>query len=247
MTEGRGEARAGGVLGADARYSTFLSLSGDGIARFEIDPPMRVAASEAEQVEHILRSSRVAECNDQFARFYGRATQDMAGAAMGEFVPSDDPARLRGIQEFIRACYRLESLEEEHAQTGAPPRWVSGSALGAPKDGLLREFWLCLRDISSRKRSELDRERRGRVLEALAFSSARLLQPGSWKDQAEEVLARLGEAAQAGRAWIAQQRDDADGASHILYRFAWGAPGQEMQPDRIVSGLSVAKTGLGRL
>ncbi len=113
------------------RYRTFLALTGDGIARFELDPPLRVDAPEEEQVERILKHSRVAECNEVFARMYGRVPGEMTGRTIGGFVPSDDPARLKGIREFIRSRYRLMYSEEAHALGEGSTRWISGSALGA--------------------------------------------------------------------------------------------------------------------
>jgi hypothetical protein len=244
MTEGRVEERTGGVPAGDALYGTFLwNLSGDGIARFAVVPALDGSAPEDQQVAHLLRHSRVAECNERFASLYGRPLPAMAGSTMGELVPADDPARMQGIREFVRAGFRLSHSEEEHVQPGAASRWLNATAQGALRDGRLHEFWLCLRDVSARKRSELDRERRGRILEALAFLSARLLQPGSWRDQIDEVLARLGEAAQAARAWIGEQRPDA-GRFHFLK--AWGMPGVEIDPlgTRILGAMPIEESGL---
>src|SRR5262245_14042363 len=191
MSDGPDDARS-----ASDRYHTLLSLSGDAVARFEVDPPLAVAAPEDEQVHHLLSHSRVTDCNELFAGTYGRTKSQMIGLSMEDFVPRGDPSRHEGIREFVRARYRLVYNEDAQAISGSATRWLSASALGAVREGLLGEFWLCLRDISTRKRGELDRERRGRILEAVAFTAARLLQPGSWRTRAQEVLARLGEAAQ---------------------------------------------------
>jgi PAS domain S-box-containing protein len=231
------------------RYSTFLSLSGDGVARFEVDPPLAVGAPEEDQVHHLLRHSRVAECNELFARFYGRGAAEMVGLAMGDFVPAHDSARLHGVREFIRAGYRLVYVEEEHALGEGRSRWVSASALGAVEEGRVLEFWLCLREVTERKRGELDRERRGRILEAVAFSAARLLQPGSWRTHANEVLARLGEATEAARAWIGDKADEPDGSARLVFRFAWGTPGERLlvEDPRLRGGVPLRAAGLGRL
>ncbi|HSD26567.1 MAG TPA: PAS domain S-box protein [Vicinamibacteria bacterium] len=91
----------------------FLSLSGDGVARFELVPPLVVGAAEEEQVDHILRQGRITECNELLAGLYGRTRREMIGLAMEDFVPRDEPARHQGIREFIRAGYRLPYSEEE--------------------------------------------------------------------------------------------------------------------------------------
>src|SRR6266446_2983799 len=231
------------------RYRTFLALTGDGIARFELDPPLRVDDPEDEQVERILKHSRIAECNEVFARMYGRDPGEMTGHTIGDFVPSDDPARLKGLREFIRSRYRLVYSEEAHALGEGSTRWISGSALGAVEDGLLRDYWLCLRDITERKRAEADRERGERVLQAVAFSAVRLLQTGTWRAQAQEVVGQLGQAAEAARLFIAEGRQEPDGSSRFEFRFWWAAPGHEVAPDdpRIKGGVSVPEVGLERL
>ena len=237
------------VRDATRRYHTFLSLSGDGVARMVIEPPLRTGAPEDEQVVHQLGHSRVAECNELFAGTYGRTRDQMVGLLMSDFVPQDDPSRIAGIREFVRSGYRLVYSEEEQAVSGSATRWLSASALGAVADGRLAEFWVCLRDITSRKRQELDRERRGRILEAVASASARLLQPGAWRARADEVLAQLGEAAQVARAWLAEFVAQAEGPPRCVFRAIWGIPGWRLERDdpRVREGLSLQDLGLGRL
>jgi PAS domain S-box-containing protein len=229
---------------ASNRYNTLLSLSGDGVARFEVVPPLEVDASEDAQLRHILRHSRVAECNELFAGLYGRTRGEMIGLAVRDFVPEDATARHRAIRDFIRAGYRLVYSEEEQTISGAT-RWLSASGLGAARHGRLAEFWLCLREISERKRAELDRERRGRILEAVAFSAARLLQPGGWRERMEEVLARLGESAQVARAWFGEL-DETGRAARIAFRAAWASPGHEVRLDdeRIRDGVPLHDLGI---
>ncbi|MFI5007285.1 MAG: PAS domain S-box protein [Solirubrobacterales bacterium] len=230
-------------------YRAFLALSGDGIARLELDEPLDVAAAENQQVDHILRNSRVAECNEPFAKVYGRTAADLAGQRLADFFPSDDPARVQGILDFVRSRYQLVYSEEHHTLADGSSRWMIGSASGAVVDGRLGGYWLCLRDTSDRKRADADRERRGRILEAVAFSSVRLLQPGTWRTHADEVLARLGHAAQAARAWIAQKEDGPDDSASIVYRFSWGEPQVNAGLDDLYvrGGWSLKVAGLERL
>jgi len=233
----------------DARYHTFLSLSGDGVARFELEPPLAVAADEEAQVAHVLRHARVVECNELFAGLYGRVARDMVGCVMGDFVPPGEAARHAGIREFVRARYRMVYSEEQHDLGGGATRWISASAFGTPSAGRLHEFWLCLREITARKRTEIERERRGRILEAVAFSSARLLQPGSWRERTDEVLARLGEAAEAARSWIGEWQEGPAGSGRMVFRWAWTVPGQEMSLEdvRVRGGVALEEAGLASL
>jgi PAS domain S-box-containing protein len=235
-----------GARGGSDRYHTFLSLSGDGVARFAIEPPLATDAPEDEQLDHLLRYSRVAECNELFAGLYGRPRREMVGLAPKDFIPPDIPARHQAIRDFIRAGYRLVYSEEEHALAEGRTRWLSASGLGAAADGRLREFWLCIREITEKKRAELDSERRGRILEAVAFSAARLLQPGRWRARTDEVLARLGEATEVARAWFGERTTLADGSAGMRFLAAWGRPGHEVRLDdqRIRDGVALRDLGL---
>ena len=231
-------------------YRTYLTVSGDGIARFELDEPLPVDAPEDEQVDDIARHSRIAECNDIFARLYDQTPEAMEGRLLGEFMPPDDPGRFRGFREFVRSRYRLVQAEEAHTLSDTYIRWVSGSALGVVEEGQLRSYWLTLTDVTERKRGEEDRERRGRILEAVAFGAARLVEPGRWRERVDQVLARLGEAAEAGRVYIGEAQAEPDQPTRMVFRFAWAAAGLEvvtLDDPRVRAGLVLGEAGLGRL
>jgi PAS domain S-box-containing protein len=76
-----------------------------------------------------------------------------------------------------------------------------------------------------------------------------LLQPGTWRAQADEVLARLGHAAEAARVFIAEKEDGPGGSASLVIRFVWGAPGVEasIEDPRWRGGFSLKASGLERL
>lgn len=226
-------------------YETFVLLSGSGIARFVLDPPVDIALPEAEQVELIARLGRIAECNALFAGLYDRTVADTVGRTILDLVPADDPGRLEGIHHFVRSHYRLVEGEETHALADGTLRSVSGSALGVVESGKLGSYWLTLSDVTPRKRAEADRERRGRILQAVAFGAARLLEPGGFTTKTDEVLARLGSAADVGRAFLAQAAERPDGSRWLFFRAWWTQPGLEVPKSaRLTEGVAVAAAGL---
>jgi PAS domain S-box-containing protein len=243
------ESSAGGLPASDDRYRTFLALSGTGIARFQMDPPVETTASEDQQVDQIVRQGRIAECNEVFASLYDRQAADLVGCTLPEFVPVEDPRRVEGVRQFVRSGYRLVDGEEVHASEDGSPRWVSGSALGVVEGDRLLSYWLTLTDVTDRRRAELDRELRGRILEAVAFGAARLLAPGRWEQQADAVLARLGAAAEVVRVYLAEHVPGPGDDSRLVFRFAWGAPGHELDLDdaTVRGGWRLQHGGLARL
>jgi PAS domain S-box-containing protein len=91
--------------------------------------------------------------------------------------------------------------------------------------------------------------RQGRILEAVAFSAARLLQPGTWRAHADLVLARLGEATQATRIFLAEIEGGPGAEPRFVFRFGWRANGREVDfsDPRVRDGWQLARIGLGRM
>jgi PAS domain S-box-containing protein len=209
---------------SDDRYRQFLALSGNAIARFTLDHPVDVGATEDLQVTRIAQHSRIADCNDLFARLYGHAATAMVGRLLPELMPQDDPQRLEGIRQFVRSGYRLVDGEEVHRLEDGSRRWVNGSALGVVQEGRLQSYWLTLTDITERKQAEADRERQGRILEAVAFGAAQLLEPGRWITHTHLALERLGRAVDVSRIGITRNETDPDGVLRGVLHAEWTAP-----------------------
>ena len=234
------------IPAGDGLYRALLELSTEAIARFELQPPMSVGLAPAGQVEHILRYARVAECNDAFAQLYDRSALEMTGRTVADVIPEDE--RREVIGRFVASGYRLAHDELAHAGADGSTRWMSVNALGLVVGGRLRGYWITLHDVTERKRMESERERRDRILEAVAFGAARMLEPGPMHAHAEAVLARLGRGADAARAWVVESLEDGDG-ERVQFRFVWAARGQEIALDdpRLRGGISLRRMGLERM
>jgi PAS domain S-box-containing protein len=234
------------VLAGAESYRALLELSTEAIARFELQPPMRVDLAPDEQVEHILRHARIVECNDAYARLYDRSARGMRGHAVAAVIPEAE--RRDVIARFVASGYRLAHGDLTHVRGDGSTRWMTANGLGLVTEGRLRGYWVTLHDVTERKRMESERERRDRILEAVAFGAARMLEPGPMHAHAEAVLARLGGGADAARAWVVQAVEDPDGSPRMVFRFVWAARGQEVALDdpRIRGGISVRRGGLER-
>jgi PAS domain S-box-containing protein len=208
---------------------------------------MPVRLSAAEQTEHILRHARIAECNEAYARLYDRPVPEMTGRTVADVIPEAE--RRVAISRFVASGYRVAHAELAHEAEDGSTRWMAVNALGLVADGFLHGYWITLHDVSERKRMDEEKDRRDRFLEAVAFGAARLLEPGSWRSHAEAVLARLGCAADAARAWVVETVQDADGSRRIVFRFTWGVRGQEIAVDdpRLRGGVSSRRAGLEKI
>jgi PAS domain S-box-containing protein len=126
-------------------------------------------------------------------------------------------------------------------------RWIEGVAKNLLANPAVGAIVVNYHDVTQRKETEEDSERRGRILEAVAFGAARLLEPGSWRERADEVLSRLGGAADVARIHVGENVTDPDGATRGLLRFAWTAPGVEELAGipQVQAGLRWADVGWG--
>jgi PAS domain S-box-containing protein len=220
----RGEDLMKSLAANEGRFRTFMALTSEGIARAELDEPLSVDRPEDEQIAHILKTARLMDCNRSFAEGFrrGATPADLIGQRVFELVPGAET--VHRVRTFVRGGYRLGNTESSKQQPDGTLLWASSNAVGVVEEGMLKAIWQTRRDITPMKDVEADLRVRGRILEAVAFSSARLLESGSWKEHISEVLARLGKAASVGCAYIFENHRE----GHVLQcslRHEWTAPG----------------------
>ena len=99
--------------------------------------------------------------------------------------------------------------------------FMSGGEAGRP-------IWQgVLSDITAAKLAEEALSRRDVILEATGFAAGQFLNAPAWTDVIDDVLARLGTAAEASRAYVFQNARDPDDRLAASGRFEWvaGIPG----------------------
>src|SRR5262249_7448516 len=150
----------------EERYRTFLALSSEGIARFELDEPVAVDAPAEQQVEALARHGRLVECNHAFARLRDRTSPpEQAGLVISDLVPlAEAVQQARGL---VRHGYRVAERESA-LPCGGGVRWMSANAVGIVEAGRLHGYWLTARDVSGRKEAEEERERLNAALSRAA-------------------------------------------------------------------------------
>lgn len=141
------------LTASEERYRTFLALSSEGIARFELEEPLATVAPKESQAESMVRSGRLVECNDAFARLQGRAEAgEITGRAISDLLPA--PAPLELARALVDHAYRVTEREIDLARGDGSLRWASVGSIGIVEGGRLRGFWLTWRDISARRYAE---------------------------------------------------------------------------------------------
>jgi PAS domain S-box-containing protein len=125
--------------------------------------------------------------------------------------------RISGTKEPWHCEYRLIS------KAGATV-WVRDEATIVHDDEGRAMFWQgVLVDITPAKRAEEALLRKEAILDSAAFAADRFLRTESWKDCVQEVLARLGEAADVSRVYVFENHAGPDGRLLMSGRFEWVA------------------------
>ena len=122
--------------------------------------------------------------------------------------------------------------------------WVHDRALVVATDGDVAVWQGVLTDITERKLAEDALGRRDRILEAVGYAAERLLQAQAWTECIDDVLGRLGPAAEASRAFL--YRNEAPAGSDLAVSLAheWRAPTNE-RIDAAEGDRSLSYRGLG--
>ena len=99
-----------------------------------------------------------------------------------------------------------------------------------------------------RKRAEDELARRDAILDAVGFAAERFLRQAAWQDNIQQVLERLGTAADVSRVYIFENHTASDGRLLASQRYEWAAPGVEAQLDNMrLQGLQYQADGFARL
>ena len=178
----------------------------------------------------------------------GYSEDDMTGKSFRDIAHPDDIDTAESI--FARVASEPGgighfTLRARHLDGGW--RWVEGVVKNLLANPAVEALVVNYRDATERKEAEEQRERHARVLEAVAFVAARLLEPGSWQPRADQVLTRLGEAAGVARIHLAENVAEPDGSLRGMLRFTWtasGVPSLEEHPS-IRSGVVYRDAGWG--
>ncbi|MFZ5448203.1 MAG: PAS domain S-box protein [Thermodesulfobacteriota bacterium] len=103
------------------------------------------------------------------------------------------------------------------------------------------------RDISKRKEVERALRRREAILEAVSFAAEKFLQSESWQKDIQNILARLGQSADASRVYIFENHLSDTGDLLTSQRYEWAAPGIEPQIDNLeLQNISWREAGFDR-
>ena len=190
------------------------------------DPLAEMAFTHSPMPGAISRADdgRILDCNEALCALTGYGREELLMMTADDLGAWDRPELRDG---FIRA------LEEEGSASNwsANLRTKSGrelrvrfSARMFGTDGM-RCIVSTVTDAAERGETERAEERHRAIERAVSFTARTLLGSPNWETRIDDVLARLGEAATASRAYMFRTRVEDDGARRHHLRHEWVAKG----------------------
>ena len=140
--------------GNEKRFRSLLANSPEGIALFE-HKRVPLDLSVKEQINLIVQSAVVTECNDTFAQGMG-ATQasEVIGKRYFPDIRAATPELLKMIETFLLGGYRLIDLETNFVLPDGSEKYFLNSTYGVIESGSLVRSWVIRRDITILKEVE---------------------------------------------------------------------------------------------
>jgi PAS domain S-box-containing protein len=159
--------------------------------------------------------------------------QTMAEEAIGQPIESVRASCAEILQRLID---QEESYVEQEFMLNGQKRFfdIRVSSLSAGRwstDNTDASHLIIFKDIHQRKQAELNLQHREAIMEALTQASQQFLRAAAWETNIPDFLERIGQAAEAGRAYVFQNYEGQDGQVFTSQCYEWTGSGIEPQID----------------
>jgi formate hydrogenlyase transcriptional activator len=137
---------------SEQHYRALVTHGNEAVLRVELDQPIALDLPEQVQLDLIYRHAYVADCNEQAAKLFGRATaQDLIGGRMEVISPRDDAGQIERTLAGIRSHWQFSQVE----------RTLQGRVLLMTRQGIMEGgkytgAWVTARDITELKEAEAE-------------------------------------------------------------------------------------------
>ena len=140
-------------------YRTFIDQSAVGIWRAEYKPPIPIDLPIQKQVDLLLNTGFISECNESMAEMYGYArSSELIGRRIKDFFYIEnnfDEEKAREIlTTYIQNNYRVSNVESKERNKHGHIRYLLNNNIGIVEDDCLVRTWGVQTDITERKRTE---------------------------------------------------------------------------------------------
>jgi PAS domain S-box-containing protein len=140
-------------------YRTFIDQSAVGIWRAEYSKPISIMLPLDEQINLLLNTGIISECNDFMAKMYGyNSSSELIGKRIRDFYHTEnsfDEEKTRELlQTYILNNYRINNAESKEPDKQGVVRIMLNNNIGIVENGFLVRTWGVQTDITDRKKTE---------------------------------------------------------------------------------------------
>jgi PAS domain S-box-containing protein len=140
-------------------YRTFIDQSAVGIWRAEYLNPVPTSLPVEEQIDLLLDTGIINECNEFMAQMYGYShSSELIGRRIRDFYHVennfDDEKTRELMHAFITNQYRISNAESKELDKNGMVRYMLNNNIGIIENGMLVRTWGVQTDITDRKRTE---------------------------------------------------------------------------------------------
>ncbi len=147
------ERMAARLRAGEENYRAIIQYSTEAFCRYETEP-IPISLPEDEIIELMYRHAHLTECNDAFARLFGKErAEELTGLRLADTLVRKDLRNVAFLRSFIRSGYRVQDLESYETDADGNLRCIANSVFGVIEDGSLTRTWGVLRDITEVKQS----------------------------------------------------------------------------------------------
>ena len=183
--------------------------------------------------------------NPAFEETLGYSSGELLAKPLIEFVYPEDRAATMSEMESLGKGARTAYFENRYLRKDGSQVWLAWRAVPVVEEDLI---YATARDVTERKRAEEELRRREAILRAVAFAAECFLKKAaSWEESIEEVLERLGRAAEVSRVYVFENYTGEDDELWGSQRYEWVTTGVSAQMGNpLMQALPYRAAGFGR-
>lgn len=134
---------------SEKRYRNLFEISGEGIFRWKLEPPISINLPVDEQVELINHYLRVAEVNAAGAVMYGTDNpEDLIGLRLTDIHVGTSEQNQMAMRSLIENGYQIRNAEIEEVDLDSNPRYLLNNIATTIEDGYAFGIWASQLDIT---------------------------------------------------------------------------------------------------
>ncbi|MBK9990922.1 MAG: CHASE domain-containing protein [Verrucomicrobia bacterium] len=144
---------------SEQRYRTLVSQSSDAIWRLELSQPIAISLPLDEQVEKIMVTGRIAECNELTAQMYGyQQAKEIVGQHLSFLNPRSRSRHESLVRAFVQSNYSLSEHESSDTAPGGETRIFIQNLIGVVENEKLVRIWVTERELTHQRLVEQEKQ-----------------------------------------------------------------------------------------